>query len=105
MVKTMAYSGQEISKLLLIGQYKYEVSTRGLRLRRFSKSAGAQTELVGRIAEPDLMRHYMFVDIRASDLSYFSVMKWFETIPAEYIEVISEFCDRCRKHFMQSDHA
>ena len=63
----MAYSGQEYLRLLIMGQYKYEVSTRGLNLRRFTKSAGAQTELVGRIANPDLMRHYIFIDIRASE--------------------------------------
>jgi len=47
-IKTMAYSGQKILRILLIGQYLYDVTTRGLDLRRFSKSAGVQTEIVGR---------------------------------------------------------
>ena len=65
----MGYSGQQILRILLIGQYKYEVTTKGLELRRSSKSAGVQTELAGRFANPDLMRHYVFMDIRASDVS------------------------------------
>jgi hypothetical protein len=59
LVRLMAFSGQELARILLIGQYKYEVITKGLELRRFSKSAGVQTELVGRTANPDLMRHYV----------------------------------------------
>jgi hypothetical protein len=58
LVDSMAYSRQETLRFLMIGQYKYDVSTRGLKLRKFSRSASAQTELVGRIANPDLMRHY-----------------------------------------------
>jgi hypothetical protein len=98
----MAYSGQETVKFLLIGQYKYDVSTRGLKLRKLSRSAGTQTELVGRIANPDLMRHYMFMDIRASDLSYHNVIKSLEHIPSEYISVLIKYCDTCGKHFMQT---
>jgi hypothetical protein len=98
----MAYSGQETVKFLLIGQYKYDVSARGLTLRKLSRSAGAQTEFVGRIANPDLMRHYVFMDIRASYLSYHNVIKWFVPIPAEYISVIIKYCDTCRKHFIQN---
>jgi hypothetical protein len=105
LANTMAYSGQEYLRLLIMGQYKYEVSTRGLNLRRFTKSAGAQTELVGRIANPDLMRHYIFIDIRASDLSYHNVIKWFEPISADFIPVITKDCDTCRKHFGIMHHA
>jgi hypothetical protein len=80
----------------MIGQYKYEAS----KLRRFNKSAGAQTELVGRIAHPDLMRQHLFMDVRASDLSYHNVIKLFEPIPAGFIPIITKHCDTCRKHFM-----
>jgi len=94
----MAYSGQKILRILLIGQYKYDVMTKGLELKRFNKSAGVQTEIVGRLANPDLMRHYVFMDIRASDVSYHESLKWFESIPADFIQVILEYCDICRKH-------
>jgi hypothetical protein len=102
LVNSMAYSGQETVKFLLIGQYKYDVSTRGLKLRKLSRSARTQTELVGRIANPDLMRHYMFMDIRASDLSYHNVIKSLEHIPSDYISVLIKYCDTCGKHFMQT---
>ena len=98
----MAYSGQETLRFLMIGQYKYDVSTRGLKFRKFSRSTSAQTELVGRIANPDLMRHYVFMDIRASDLSYHNVIKSLDSIPSEYISVIIKYCDTCGKHFMQT---
>jgi hypothetical protein len=96
----MAYSGQEYLRFLMIGQYKYDVSTRGLKIRKFNKSASAQTELVGRIANPDLMRHYVFLDISTSDLSYHNVIKWSEPVLSEYIQVITKYCDTCRKHFI-----
>jgi hypothetical protein len=102
-IKTMAYSGQQFLRILLIGQYKYEVTTKGLDLRRISKSAGVQTELVGRFANPDLMRHYVFIDIRASDVSNYQSLKWFKSIPTDYVQVILEYCDTCREHFMQTD--
>jgi hypothetical protein len=102
LVNSMAYSGQETVKFLLMGQYKYDVSTRGLKLRKLSRSARTQTELVGRIANPDLMRHYMFMDIRASDLSYHNVIKSLEHIPSDYISVLIKYCDTCGKHFMQT---
>lgn len=98
----MAYSGQETLRILMIGSYKYDVSIRGLKLRKFSRSAGAQTELVGRIANPDLMRHYAFIDIRSSDLSYHNVIKSLEHIPSDYISVLIKYCDTCGKHFMQT---
>src|SRR5262249_25418799 len=97
------YSGQKILRILLIGQYLYDVTTRGLDLRRFSKSAGVQTELVGRFANPDLMRHEVFIDIRASDVSDYESLKWFKSIPADYVQIILENCDTCRIHFMQMD--
>ena len=102
-IRTMAYSGQKILRIYLIGQYKYDVTTRGLDLRRFSKSAGVQTELVGRFANPDLMRHYAYMDIRASDVSDYESLKWFKSIPADFVHVILEYCDACREHFMQTD--
>ena len=102
LVNSMAYSGQETLRFLMIGQYKYDVSTRGLKFRKFSRSTSAQTELVGRIANPDLMRHYVFMDIRASDLSYHNVIKSLDSIPSEYISVIIKYCDTCGKHFMQT---
>jgi hypothetical protein len=102
-VRTMGYSGQKILRILLIGQYKYDVRTRGLDLRRFSKSAGVQTELVGRFANPDLMRHDVFIDIRASDVSNYQSLKWFKSIPVDFVQVILEYCDTCREHFMQTD--
>ena len=101
LVDSMAYSGQETLRFLMIGQYKYDVSTRGLKFRKFSRSS-AQTELVGRIANPDLMRHYVFMDIRASDLSYQNVIKSLDSIPSEYISVIIKYCDTCGKHFRQT---
>jgi len=101
LVDSMAYSGQETLRFLMIGQYKYDVSTRGLKFRKFSRSS-AQTELVGRIANPDLMRHYVFMDIRASDLSYHNVIKSLDSIPSEYISVIIKYCDTCGKHFRQT---
>jgi hypothetical protein len=79
------------------------VTTKGLELRRFNKSAGVQTEVVGRIANPDLMRHYVFMDIRASDVSDCESLKWFKSIPAHFVHVMLEYCDICRKHFMQTD--
>jgi hypothetical protein len=102
LVNSMAYSGQETLRFLMIGQNKYDVSTRGLKFRKFSRSASAQTELVGRIANPDLMRHYAFIDIRSSDLSYHNVIKSLDSIPSEYISVIIKYCDTCGKHFRQN---
>ena len=102
-IKTMAYSGQQFLRIYLIGQYKYDVTTKGLDLRRISKSAGVQTELVGRFANPDLMRHYVFMDIRASDVSYYENLKWFKSISADLVQVILKYCDTCREHFMQTD--
>jgi hypothetical protein len=86
----------------MIGQYKYDVSTRGLKFRKFSRSAGTQTELVGRIANPDLMRHYAFINIRSSDLSYHNAIKSLDSIRSEYISVIIKYCGTCGKHFMQN---
>jgi hypothetical protein len=77
--------------------------TKGLELKRFSKSAGVQTELVGMFANPDLMRHDVFIDIRASDVSDYESLKWFKSIPADYVQIILEHCETCRKHFMQTD--
>jgi hypothetical protein len=95
----MAYSGQR--RIYLIGQYKYDVTTKGLDFRRISKSAGVQTKLVGRFANPDLMRHYVFMDIRASDVSNYESLKWFKSTPADFVHVMLDYCDTCRKHFMQ----
>ena len=78
------------------------MSTRGLKFRKFSRSSSAQTELVGRIANPDLMRHYAFIDINSSDLSYHNVVKSSEHIPSEYISVIIKYCYTCGKHFRQT---
>jgi len=102
LVNSMAYSGQETLRFLMIGQYKYDVSTRGLKFRKFSWSASAQTEFVGRIANPDLMRHYAFINIRFSDLSYHNAIKSLEHIPSDYISVLIKFCDTCGNHFMQT---
>lgn len=102
LVNSMAYSGQETIRLPMIGQYKYEVCTRGLKLRKFNRSASAQTEFVGRIANPDAMRHCVFIDIRASDLSYHNVIKSLEHIPSDYISVLIKYCDNCGKHFTQT---
>jgi len=82
--------------------WKTITSTRGLKFRKFSRSASAQTELVGRIANPDLMRHYAFIDINSSDLSYHNVVKSSEHMPSEYISVIIKYCDTCGKHFRQT---
>lgn len=84
------------------GQYKYDVTTRGLKLRKFSRSASVQTEFVGRIANPDLMRHYAFIDIRASDLSYHNVIKSLEHIPSDYISVLIKYCDTCGEICIQT---
>ncbi|HXX99141.1 MAG TPA: hypothetical protein VEL11_18785 [Candidatus Bathyarchaeia archaeon] len=93
----MAYSGQEILRILLIGQYKYEVITKGLEPRRSSKTAGVQTEIVGRIANSDLMRHSVFMDIRASDVSHYESLKWFKSILADSIQVMLGYAPNCGK--------
>jgi hypothetical protein len=49
------------------------------------------------------MRQYVFMDIRASDVSDYDILKWFKSIPSDFVHVMLEYCDTCRKHFMQTD--
>ena len=51
------------------------------------------------IAQPDLMRPYVFMDIRASDVALSNLINYSERIPAEFIPDITKYYDTCRKHF------
>lgn len=74
-----------------------------VELSRLDRTQGAQVGFVELIAQPDLMRHYVFMDVRASDVALFNTMKYYERLPADFISVITKYCDICRKHFTYID--
>jgi hypothetical protein len=69
-----------------------------VKLSRIGRTRRAEMRRVKMIAQPDLMRHYVFMDIRASDVAL-SNFNYSERIPAEFIPVITKYCGTCMKHF------
>ncbi len=92
----MAFSGQEQVRILLVGPYCHDARVVFSKLDRMW---GAQIRCVKMIAQPDLMRHYLFMDLGASDIAVFKTGKYYLRIPAEYIPIITEYSDTCRKNF------
>ena len=68
-------------------------------LSRIDRTRRAQMRRVKMIAQPDLMRPYVFMDIRASDVALSNLINYSERIPAEFIPDITKYYDTCRKHF------
>jgi hypothetical protein len=102
LVRIMAFSGQEIITITLVGPYCYDAR---IVFSRLDRTRGAQMRCVKMIAQPDLMRHYIFMDVRASEVSLFNTMRYYERIPADFIPLITEYCDTCRKHFVHTNCA
>lgn len=99
LVRVMAFSGQEIVSLLLIGPYRHGANAELLKLDR---KCGVHMLCRKAIAQPDLMRHYVSMNVRASDVAFSKTIEYYQSIPADFIPVITKYCDICRKHFMQT---
>jgi hypothetical protein len=102
LVKVMTSSGQKLVRLLVIGRYCYNSR---LEMSRLDRTLGAQIGAVKMVAWPDLMRHYVFMDFRVSDVVLGNLIKFHERIPANIIRIVTRYCDTCSKHFTHTELA
>ena len=107
LVRLMAFYGQEWFNGILWSD-SYASCDRAIfvwckcRTIEADRKQGAQKRYEKVMTQPDLMRHYVFMDVRASDVAFSNTIKYYQRIPVEYIRVITKYCDTCRKHFMQT---